>query len=248
MKTTGPRAPAAVGADADVSGPLDLDLDLESRRPPARKSSSGRMRALKIPAAPSVPSDLGDGGRRSPAPTPARGRRRSSATMKAVRAAPPPPPQTRADVPGAPTPPPQKPAVPAPPPTRPGPPAPPPERAAAPANRPAAPPAPAPDAPPAQRAPAPAPPPQRPAGEPPAARQPAARPGELEEQRLRQIYAKYLESKRRANESTAGLTFERLAESLRSQAAKLRESHPTRRVDYEVVLKDGKTVLKPILR
>jgi len=149
--------------------------------------------------------------------------------------------------------PPTKPGVPAPPPTRPGAPAPP-ARVASPPNRAAgsqAPAAPPPAAPTAPRAPAPAPPQQRPAApapEPAAARQPAARPGELEEQRLRQIYAKYLESKRRANESTAGLTYERLAESLRSQAAKLRESHPTRRVDYEVVLKDGKTVLKPILR
>jgi hypothetical protein len=72
--------------------------------------------------------------------------------------------------------------------------------------------------------------------------------GELEEKRLRQIYSKYIETKRTANEPTAGITYEKLADSLRAQAAKLRASHPAKKVDYEVVVKDGKTLLKPILR
>jgi hypothetical protein len=71
---------------------------------------------------------------------------------------------------------------------------------------------------------------------------------ELEEKRLRQIYSKYIETKRTANEPTAGITYEKLADSLRAQAAKLRASHPAKKVDYEVVVKDGKTLLKPILR
>ena len=65
---------------------------------------------------------------------------------------------------------------------------------------------------------------------------------------MRQIYGKYVEAKRAAQESTAGITYERLAESLRTQAAKLREKNPSRSVDYEVVIKDGKTMLKPILK
>ena len=44
------------------------------------------------------------------------------------------------------------------------------------------------------------------------------------------------------------MTYERLAESLRNQAAKLRETHTSKTVDYDVVVKDGKTVLKPIFR
>ncbi|WP_437814377.1 MXAN_5187 C-terminal domain-containing protein [Sorangium sp. So ce1078] len=86
--------------------------------------------------------------------------------------------------------------------------------------------------------PRPAAPPQR----------PAARDDELPEQRLRQIYAKYVETKRAARESTAGVTYERLAESLRAQAAKLRATNPAKSVDYDVVVKDGKTLLKPILK
>ncbi len=82
----------------------------------------------------------------------------------------------------------------------------------------------------------------------PAPAKPAGPDDGLNEQRLRQIYAKYVETKRASNESTAGITYEKLADSLRAQAAKLRATHTTRKVDYDVVVKDGKTVLKPILK
>jgi hypothetical protein len=57
-----------------------------------------------------------------------------------------------------------------------------------------------------------------------------------------------VETKRQANESTAGVTYEKLAATLRAQTQRLQESHPTKTIDYEVVVKDGKTQLKPILR
>ena len=68
------------------------------------------------------------------------------------------------------------------------------------------------------------------------------------DQRIRQIYAKYVEAKRSTQESTAGVTFEKLATSLRAQAEKLKSAHPSKSIDYEVVVKDGKTHLKPVLR
>ena len=71
---------------------------------------------------------------------------------------------------------------------------------------------------------------------------------ELPDQRIRQIYAKYVDTKRSTQESTAGVTFEKLAATLRAQADKLRSAHPNKSVDYEVVVKDGKTHLKPVLR
>ena len=105
---------------------------------------------------------------------------------------------------------------------------------------------------PAAEGPAPVPPRRERTERPSApARAAAHRPeqeSDLEEKRMRQIYAKYIETRRTANEPTAGITFEKLADSLRAQAAKLRASHPAKRVDYEVVVKDGKTLLKPILR
>jgi hypothetical protein len=83
---------------------------------------------------------------------------------------------------------------------------------------------------------------------PAAARPPAAADGTLPDQRMRQIYAKYVEAKRSANESTAGVTYEKLAETLRAQADRLKVSHPAKSIDYDVVIKDGKTLLKPVLR
>jgi hypothetical protein len=75
-----------------------------------------------------------------------------------------------------------------------------------------------------------------------------AEPAEIPDQRLRQIYARYIEAKRAANESTAGITYDKLAQSLRAQAAQLRASHVGKSVDYEVVVKDGRPLLKPIVR
>jgi hypothetical protein len=70
----------------------------------------------------------------------------------------------------------------------------------------------------------------------------------LDEQRMRQVYAKYMDAKRQTNESTAGVTYERLAQSLKAQEAKLKTAHAGKRVDFEVVVKDGKATLKPIVR
>lgn len=76
-----------------------------------------------------------------------------------------------------------------------------------------------------------------------------AKPAEdISDQRLREIYSQYVTSRRERNESTAGITFEKLADSLRSQADKLRSKHAAKRVDYEIVVKDGKTLIKPIVR
>jgi hypothetical protein len=72
--------------------------------------------------------------------------------------------------------------------------------------------------------------------------------GALADQRIRQIYAQYVETKRSTQESIAGVTFERVAASLRAQADRLKSVHPNKSVDYEVVVKDGKTHLRPVLR
>jgi hypothetical protein len=87
-----------------------------------------------------------------------------------------------------------------------------------------------------------------PALRPPPVASPPAVARELPDQRLRQIYAQYVATKRSTQESTAGVTFEKLAASLRAQADKLKSAHPNKSVDYEVVVKDGKTHLKPVLK
>ena len=78
-------------------------------------------------------------------------------------------------------------------------------------------------------------------------------PNRLATNRARHLFTVFADTRRSAatclfDAPGAALTFERLAESLRSQASKLRTAHPSKSVDYEVVVKDGKTMLKPILR
>ena len=70
----------------------------------------------------------------------------------------------------------------------------------------------------------------------------------LTEPRLQQLFERYVEARRSTNEPVAGLTYERMADKLRSEAAKLQATYKAKRVDYEVVVKDGKTILKPVLR
>jgi hypothetical protein len=82
----------------------------------------------------------------------------------------------------------------------------------------------------------------------PAAATPAPRrDGGLPEYRVRQLYVEYVDAKRRQKESTASLTYEALAASLRASSQKLREKHG-KPVDFEVGLKDGKAVLRPKLK
>jgi hypothetical protein len=77
--------------------------------------------------------------------------------------------------------------------------------------------------------------------------QPSPAAGELSEKRLRQIYVEYVDAKRRQNESTAAITYQSVAKSLRESGDRLRQKHG-KDVDFEVALKDGKTILRPILK
>jgi hypothetical protein len=69
----------------------------------------------------------------------------------------------------------------------------------------------------------------------------------MSEERVRELYARYVETRRRQNESTASLTYEAVAKTLRESSAKLREKHG-KAVDFEVAVKDGKAILKPVLK
>lgn len=88
--------------------------------------------------------------------------------------------------------------------------------------------------------------PARPVGKPAVAAK--GNPGELSEDRIRQIYAQYVREKRSRGESTATTTFESVARSLRTSSEKLRGQHGGRDVDFEVAEKDGRTILRPIVK
>lgn len=71
---------------------------------------------------------------------------------------------------------------------------------------------------------------------------------DISDARVRQIYEKYVQAKRDCRESTSTVTVSSLAKTLRSSAEKLKAKHEGRAVDFEVVIKNGKAVLKPVLK
>jgi hypothetical protein len=105
----------------------------------------------------------------------------------------------------------------------------------------------------AVRAPAPAPQASAPkptpvaAAAPVAVKPPAHSDQGLPEHRVRALYEQYVDAKRRQKESTATITYDAVAKSLRDSSAKLREKHG-KSVDFEVTIRDGKAILKPVIK
>jgi hypothetical protein len=67
------------------------------------------------------------------------------------------------------------------------------------------------------------------------------------DERVRELHARLVEAKRQTQDGAA-VSVEGLARSLKATEAKLREQHKNRKIDFDVVIKDGKAVLKPIVR
>jgi len=86
--------------------------------------------------------------------------------------------------------------------------------------------------------------PARPA---PAAAAAAPAPTSVNDARVRDLHARLIEAKRQTQDS-AQVSLEGLAKSMKATEAKLREQHKNRKIDFDVVIKDGKAVLKPIVR
>ncbi|HEY4157909.1 MAG TPA: MXAN_5187 C-terminal domain-containing protein [Polyangiaceae bacterium] len=75
----------------------------------------------------------------------------------------------------------------------------------------------------------------------------AASTAALTDERVRELHARLVEAKRQTKDAGA-VSVEGLAKSLKATEAKLREQHKNRKIDFDVVIKDGKAVLKPIVR
>lgn len=87
-------------------------------------------------------------------------------------------------------------------------------------------------------------------GERPGRPRPAPSPGApaaAEDARLRRLYDVYMTAKRRTGERTT-LSYEGLVAQLRKQEPTLRQKYNCDAIDYKVVLKDGKAVLKAVPR
>jgi len=85
---------------------------------------------------------------------------------------------------------------------------------------------------------------------PPAAARPAATPasaeGGLSNDKVKKIYDAYVTAKKRCRENTDGITLEAVEQSLRRQVPQLMKDHGAKSVDFKVVIKDGKAVLKAV--
>lgn len=104
----------------------------------------------------------------------------------------------------------------------------------------------------------PAPPPRAPAVPVPAAR-PApsaqaqaaaaqAAAAALDERRMRAIYESYVDARRANNERTDNVKFETVAASLQKMLPELEQKHKGKKIDFEVVVKDGRVGLKPVAK
>src|SRR5690606_29378676 len=97
----------------------------------------------------------------------------------------------------------------------------------------------------------PPPPPPRPPAE--AARKPVtatfgkpkAEAKSAEDPSRRRLYESYVSARRRNNESVDGVAYDKLAASVRQMQSKLRERHGDKRIDFEVVIQNGKVGIKP---
>jgi len=79
-------------------------------------------------------------------------------------------------------------------------------------------------------------------GRPPTA-SPLAEPGAPDEQRLKRIFEEYAAARRRNNE--AEVRYEAVVGSIQKMLPELSKKHQGKRIDFEVVVKDGRVGLKP---
>jgi hypothetical protein len=63
---------------------------------------------------------------------------------------------------------------------------------------------------------------------------------------LRRLYDTYLVAKKRCGESTAGMSFDSIATRIRAQVPELMQKHKAKNIEFKVVIKGGKAILKAV--
>jgi hypothetical protein len=91
------------------------------------------------------------------------------------------------------------------------------------------------------------------AARPPTAAKPAVRPpaaaggsSALSDDTLKSVYDAYVSAKRRNKEDTSKMSYDSVAATLRKQVPELMKQHGAKSVEFKVVIKDGKAVLKAV--
>ncbi len=75
---------------------------------------------------------------------------------------------------------------------------------------------------------------------------PSTRAAEVSDAKLRAVYAAYLAAKKRCGEDVSQMSFEAVASKLRKQVPRILEKHQVSAVEFKVLVKDGKAVLKAV--
>ena len=78
------------------------------------------------------------------------------------------------------------------------------------------------------------------------AKAPVAAQGDLSDQKVKAIYDAYLTAKKRCNEDVSKLSLDSLASTLRKQVPELIKQHKAKSVEFKVVIKDGKAILRAL--
>jgi hypothetical protein len=79
-----------------------------------------------------------------------------------------------------------------------------------------------------------------------AARQAPAPTHAISEANLRRLYDTYLVARQRTGESTVGLSYDSLASRIRAQVPELMQKHRAKNIEFKVVIKGGKAILKAV--
>lgn len=82
-----------------------------------------------------------------------------------------------------------------------------------------------------------------------AERKPAASappPAEISDDKLRRLYDTYLVARQRCGEPTDGISYDSVAARIRAQVPQLLEKHKAKNIEFKVVIKGGKAILKAI--
>ena len=68
----------------------------------------------------------------------------------------------------------------------------------------------------------------------------------ISEANLRRLYDTYLVARQRTGESTVGLSYDSLASRIRAQVPELMQKHRAKNIEFKVVIKGGKAILKVV--
>jgi hypothetical protein len=69
---------------------------------------------------------------------------------------------------------------------------------------------------------------------------------DIPDEKLRRLYDTYLVARQRCGEPTDGISYESVASRIRAQVPQLLEKHKAKNIEFKVVIKGGRAVLKAI--